>query len=106
MTEETALKKQIKDYLKLYGFFVFHIVQGLGAYKGIPDLCAVGYGLTLFVEVKTKKGRQSEYQKKFEDDIWTHGGHYILSKCCEDIKNYLDLYGLNENKLTGKPIIK
>jgi hypothetical protein len=106
ITEETQIKHQVKDYLKLWGFFVFPILQGLGAYKGIPDMCAVGYGLTLFIEVKAGKGKQSKYQKQFENNVFGHGGHYILVKKCEDIKNYLYDYDLNKNKLTGNPIIR
>ena len=37
MTEETDLKSAVKQYLDLKGIFSYHVLQGLGAYKGLPD---------------------------------------------------------------------
>jgi hypothetical protein len=88
-TEETKIKHQVRDYLKLYGYFVFPIMQGLGAYKGIADFCVIGYGYTFFIEIKTKKGKQSEHQKTFEHDIISHGGHYGVVTCIEDLQEVL-----------------
>ncbi len=34
---ETHIKGQIKDYLAALSIFNFPLVQGLGAYKGVPD---------------------------------------------------------------------
>ena len=89
MTEETDNKKQIRDWLRLNGWFVFPILQGLGAYKGISDLIACKDGVTLFIEVKTKKGKLSQFQEIFRDDIESHDCNYVVARCYEDVENYL-----------------
>jgi len=74
---ESDIKKQIKEYLKWNGWFCFHILAGMGMYKGIPDLIAIKNGILLFIEVKQAKGRQSLYQKKFQENIELYGGDHI-----------------------------
>ena len=88
ITEETKIKHQVKDYLKLRGYFVFHNLQGLGSYPGIPDFIAVRDGITRYIEIKTKKGYQSENQKKFEHDIRTHGGYYYIIRSIEELESW------------------
>jgi len=89
MTEETDNKKQIRDWLQLNGWFVFPVLQGLGAYKGISDLIVCKDKVVLFIEVKTRKGKLSTYQRDFRDDIESHGCNYVVARCFEDIVNYL-----------------
>jgi len=92
ISPETAVKKQIKDYLNVYGWYCFPIFQGLGAHKGISDLIACKGGITLFIEVKTNKGKQSPHQKHFQDCIEQAGGIYILARSYIDIeKLFLNL---------------
>ena len=83
---ETDIRRQIQDYLRIRGWFVFYILQGLGAYKGIPDLIAVKSGRVLFIELKTARGRQSDHQKKFQADLEAAGGEYILCRGAEDLQ--------------------
>ena len=83
---ETDIRRQIQDYLRIRGWFVFYILQGLGAYKGIPDLIAVKNGRVLFIELKTPRGRQSDHQKKFQADLEAAGGEYILCRGAEDLQ--------------------
>lgn len=82
---ESDIQKQIKEYLQLNGWFVVKIHQSLGSYKGIADLYAIKGGKSVWIEVKTQKGHQSDYQKQFQKDIEAHGGIYIIAKCVEDI---------------------
>lgn len=89
MTEETAIKHQIKDYLKLKGIFYWYNLQGMGAYKGIPDMCAVKDGVIYGIEVKRPKGKQSENQLEFEGKFNTAGGKYIVARSLEDIMSVL-----------------
>jgi len=49
---ENDVKKQVKQYLSLKGYFHFHIMQGLGAYRGIPDIIAIKNNRVLFLEIK------------------------------------------------------
>jgi Holliday junction resolvase len=84
---ETDIRRQVRDYLRIKGWFVFHILQGgVGVYRGITDLIAVKGGRVIFLELKTRTGRQSEHQKKFQADIETHGGEYILCRGVEDLQ--------------------
>ena len=83
---ETDIRRQIQDYLRIRGWFVFYILQGLGAYKGIPDLIAVKNGRVLFIELKTARGRQSDYQKQFQADLEAAGGEYVLCRGVDDLQ--------------------
>ena len=82
---ETDIRHQVQYYLRLKGWFVFYILQGLGAYRGIPDLIAVKSGRVLFIELKTARGRQSDHQKKFQADLEAAGGEYILCRGIDDL---------------------
>ena len=82
---ETDIRRQGRDYLRIKGWFVFYVLQGLGAYRGIPDLIAVRDGRVLFIELKTARGRQSDHQKKFQADLEAAGGEYILCRGADDL---------------------
>ena len=86
---ENDIKRQIKDYLNAKGWFNFHVLQGLGAYKGIPDRIAIKDNRVLFIEVKKPTGKQSENQKLFQDNVENQGGEYILVKCLEDLQKVI-----------------
>lgn len=87
---ETDIKRQVKDYLSLKGYFHFPILQGLGAYKGIPDRIAVKDGRVLFLEIKRAGGKQSIKQIEFEQNIKYQKGEYYLVRCVEDLIKILD----------------
>lgn len=78
MTPEGREKQAIKQYLKLKGIFYYHNLAGLGCYAGLADLTAIKDGMTYQIEVKTKKGVQSDKQKQFQQDWEDRGGKYIL----------------------------
>ena len=82
---ETDIRRQIKDYLAYRQWFCFHVLQGLGSYRGIPDLVAVKNGRVLFIELKTPRGRQSKYQRKFQADLEAAGGEYVLCRGVDDL---------------------
>ena len=82
---ENDIKLQVKQYLSLKGYFHFHILQGLGAYKGIPDIIAIKNNRVLFLEIKRPTGKQSEHQKQFQEDIEGQGGEYYIVRCLEDL---------------------
>jgi len=73
---ENDVKKQAKQYLTLMGWFHFHILQGLGAFIGIPDIIALKAGRVLFLEIKKPGGKLSPGQTIFRDMILSHGGEY------------------------------
>ena len=82
---ETDIRRQVQDYLRWRNWFVFYVLQGLGAYRGIPDLIAVKCGRVLFIELKTARGRQSVHQVKFQADLEAAGGEYILCRGADDL---------------------
>jgi len=76
---ENDIKKQVKDWLMYHGWFVFYLLQGLGSFRGVPDLIAIKDGHVLFIECKREKNRLSRDQEKFKDQIEKHGGIYITA---------------------------
>lgn len=91
---ETDIKRAIKQFLDLRGIWHFHVLQGLGSYKGIPDIFAVTDGWVYAIEVKKPTGKQSEHQKAFERRWRARGHPYILATCVEDVAKHMNLEGL------------
>lgn len=89
LKSENNIQTEIRDFLKWNGWFVIRHQQSLGSLKGLSDLSAIKNGLTIYIEVKTEKGKQSDYQKEFQNEIENHGGKYILARKLEDIITFL-----------------
>ena len=85
LTAETLIKREIKRYLGLKGFFIRHIIQGMASYPGIPDLLATKNGVTIEIEAKAPKGVQSPKQKDYQQMLELHGGRYLLIRSVEDL---------------------
>jgi hypothetical protein len=103
MTLESALKKTCKQYLSIKGWMTIHNLAGMGCYPGLADMTAIKEGRVLWIEYKSPggpvrqktipgvkakyqaRGKQSEYQKKFQADIEAHGGEYLLVYSVEDL---------------------
>lgn len=88
LTPETLLKRDVRRYLTMTGYFCFNILQGLGAHKGISDIIAVRNGQVLFIEVKAPRGVQSPYQIEFERRIKEAGSNYLLIKDINELIVY------------------
>lgn len=86
---ESLIQSQVRDALRMDGWYVIRHQQGLGAHLGLSDLTAIKEGKTIYVEIKTPTGRLSEYQEQFKHDIELHGGTYVVCRCLEDIQPYL-----------------
>lgn len=84
---ESDIQAAIKEYLQWHGWMVVKIHQSLGSYKGIADLYALKDGRHVWIEVKTQKGRLSEHQEKFRNDVIAHGGSYIVARSIEDVEH-------------------
>ena len=84
---ETKIRKEIQDYLRERGWFVFPNTQGLGCYRGISDLTAMKDGRIVWIEIKTPKGKQSYEQWEFEQKVAQYGKcEYLIARCVEDLK--------------------
>ena len=78
-TEETIIKHQVKLALSMVpGCFFYYNLAGIGAFKGISDIVAIKDGIYYGFEIKTPKGKQSEYQKEFQIEVEAAGGKYFI----------------------------
>ncbi|MBT9174287.1 MAG: hypothetical protein DDT21_02700 [Syntrophomonadaceae bacterium] len=85
--KESDIQKNIKAYLELRGFFVVKIHQSLGSHRGISDLYALKNGRHVWIEVKTPKGRLSEHQQRFKENIEAAGGEYRIARGLDDVSD-------------------
>ncbi len=56
--------------------------------KGTADISATIKGLSVKIEVKIGKDRQSEEQKQYEQSIKNAGGYYFIAKDFESFYNW------------------
>ena len=109
MTEpkESEIQKVILDFLRLKGFMAWKNVStgiaggGKGktrfypmGQKGLADIIALKDSTTLFVEVKREKGKLTEHQKKFLNDVRNAGALGVVARNLDDIIKVLDKYSL------------
>jgi len=83
--KESEVKLMVRKYLTIKGWFHFPIVQSIGSFRGAPDIIACKNGQTLFIEVKTPRGKQSEYQKEFQRNIEAQKCKYLLVRDLDDL---------------------
>ena len=88
---ETVILRAVRRHLETDGWYVVRIQQGLGCVKGIADLVATKAGRTIWVEVKTATGKQSDYQLDFERAILAHGGEYVVARSTADVDHLCSL---------------
>lgn len=101
MAEESELQKQILSYVDEINdpsFKVFRMhTQGVkqtrgftkNPNKGMADLLILYEGKAIWVELKAKKGVQSEDQKKFQETVLNTGCPYFI---CKDFDNFLNVF--------------
>ena len=66
------------------GNFVFADVE-----PGKHSLTALKDGKTLYIEIKTATGKQSQWQIEFQETCEAHGGTYILARSVKDVQPWL-----------------
>lgn len=86
---ENQIQSAIRQYLQYNGWFVIRNQQSMGSHKGLADLTAIRNGRVLWIEVKTPKGRLSEWQQKFKADIEEHGGMFLEARSVDDVVEFL-----------------
>ena len=89
MTPEGKIQKKITDRLKKDGWFTTKLMQT--STNGIPDVLAVRPGRTLFIEVKTERGRLAELQKYRISELEKFGQEVIVAF---GFNNFLEQYKL------------
>lgn len=85
LTAEGIVKQQVKYYLKVKGWHVRQIMQSALSDHGLPDLFAFKAGRVIFVECKSPKGRQSDRQKAFQQELEAEGCMYILVSSVDNL---------------------
>jgi len=95
---EAKIKEAIRDYLRLRGFFVFHVHQDMYSYPGISDLLALRDGITYYIEVKQPGKKQRDSQIDFQRDVEAHKAVYKVMESLTDAMNFCD-------DIIGKPAL-
>lgn len=77
---ENDVKRDIKRAFDICGVWSFHLMAGMGSFKGAPDRIAVYRERVWAVEAKRPGGKQSEHQAEFQRR-WEreYGKTYILA---------------------------
>jgi len=88
---EQQIRLGIKRLLMQLGFAVWDMEQNRPTRQtpGFSDLVAMGHGQILFIEVKTPKGRLSEYQKLFGSAVTNNYGTYLVWRSVTDAWDWL-----------------
>lgn len=111
--EEHKLQVSICRYLDLTEKFPFFAIPNGGARhvlvavklkmegvkRGVADMfwmISNDNWNGIFVEVKTKKGIKSEYQREFEREALKHGYYYAVVRSIEDCITLLEEFKLNQ----------
>jgi hypothetical protein len=94
MTPEGALLNLVMDWLAAERIFALRM--NTGAVKidkrflrfgvpGLSDILAFPSGRPVWIECKAPKGRQSELQKSFQDQVVGEGHIYVLAYSLDDV---------------------
>ena len=100
---ESLIQKSILEWLNYHSdVYAFRVnVQGVplhngsgrfrpSPHRGIADIIASVRGTFLAIEVKSKKGTQSAYQRTFQDYVEKSGGHYIIARDLVTVMNKVE----------------
>lgn len=96
---EAVIKKAILAYLKHCSILCWIQYNGavwdaknrgyrrlsFGMRKGVSDILGIFNGKLLAIEVKSKTGRLSPYQKEFLEDVKRHGGIAFVARSVDDV---------------------
>ena len=86
---ETHIKQQIKMLLGHLGIFNYHLLQGMGAYKGVQDRVMHYKGRVIYLEIKKPGGKMSIHQIGFEAQCKEDGVDYFVVSSTEELEALL-----------------
>lgn len=80
VTPEGIVLRAVKEILRMKGWYVMRIQQGMGCHRGISDLIAIKEGITIYIETKSPnwKGKLNKDQEQFKNEIEDHGGTVLI----------------------------
>lgn len=91
---EAQVQKTILEWLQVHGIFNFRtnnigVPLGNGKFRpspvrGLPDIIVVWHGEFIGLEVKSRTGKQSDFQKEFQKNVTEAGGLYYVVRSIED----------------------
>lgn len=88
--KEKKIETEIKEYISSRGGLCYKIHGGdLYQETGIPDLLCCWGGLFFGIEVKDPGGKPSAIQLAQGARIKKAGGHFIIAKSLQDVKDYV-----------------
>lgn len=107
--KESEIQSEIINYLQILenqGKLFFHRMNNIppvnkvngvikfrrlptGAKRGVPDIIVIKNGKFIGIEVKTKTGTQSTYQKEVEKNIKKQGAEYYVVRSLADVQSIL-----------------
>ena len=95
---ENAVRRGAKTLLEFKGYFCSIVTNRAIMNKkgqmyfqgspGLPDLLAIRGGCVVAVECKTFSGMLSESQKAWRQEWERHGGHYVVYRGPNDLRDY------------------
>ena len=92
---EKSIEEDIKAYIKQCGGLCYKIHGGdLYQETGIPDLLCCWGGLFFGIEVKDPGGKPSAIQLAQGARIMKAGGHFLVAKSLQEVKDYVEKKGL------------
>ncbi|MDE6946252.1 MAG: VRR-NUC domain-containing protein [Anaeroplasmataceae bacterium] len=93
--KEKEIENEIKTYITAHGGLCYKI-HGGDPYQetGIPDLLVCWKGLFFGIEVKDPKGKPSPIQLAQGARIKKAGGHFLIAKSLQDVKDYIRMVRL------------
>jgi hypothetical protein len=65
-----------------------------GVQSGVADIIIIWRGRAIACELKAEKGRQSESQKAWADQLTLAGGVYFVARSVDDLEARLDAIGI------------
>lgn len=103
--KESEIQSSICDYLAIKRYFFWRNnnipsfdsktgrVRNMPKYSrnGVPDIILIKDGKFIGLEVKSEKGRQSDSQKQFQQDLEQSGGSYYIVRSIEDVQTIKEL---------------
>ena len=71
----------------------FLLKKGVHRKIGVSDILGIFNGKFLAIEVKSAKGKPTEHQKRFLDEVLEHGGIAFIARSIEDVEAGLGKVG-------------
>lgn len=91
---ESKLSRQIMELIRARGGFVFKVHGGPMTMNGVPDICGVYEGYSIWIETKQPGGVVSEIQRVRHAQIAQAGGVVTILRSVEEAREWLS--GLSE----------